>query len=141
MEEPVRLRAPARQLLTYPLMATALFVLAGALPPHRAPLALFPVGILLMIGPAYGVRLTEEHLVYLSLFGRHRTRWSSIRAIEVRRSGALSGVTFLDSYTAHRLPHLRPGWVLTDPDFDRKVEVLRRWWAEHRGMDWTPAPP
>jgi hypothetical protein len=129
VEEPVHLRPPLRQYLTLPLLTVALFALTVWLPPHRPQWLLFPLAAVLMIAPARGLLLEGEHLVFWRLLGRRTIPWSSVSAIEVR-TGA---VTVTADHIDQRLPALRPGWLLTDPDFDRKFALLQRWWAEHRG--------
>lgn len=131
MEEPVRLRPPPQQFLTLPAVATALFAVTAWLPPHRPQWLLFPLAAVLMFPPARGLLLEQECLVFWRLLGRRRIPWSQITAIEVR-TGA---VTVTAGHIGQRVTALRPGWVLRDPDFDRKLEVLRRWWAEHRGAN------
>ncbi|PZS35527.1 MAG: hypothetical protein DLM59_02880 [Pseudonocardiales bacterium] len=128
MAEPVHLRPPLRQFLTLPALAIALFALTALLPPHRAQWLLFPLTAVLMIAPARGLLLTDDHLVFWRLFGRRRIAWSDVTEIGVR-TGAL---TVTANHINERLSALRPGWVIKDPEFDRKLEVVRRWWAERR---------
>ncbi len=125
----MHLRPPLRQLATLPTVAMALFAIALRLPPHRPQWLLFPVAAVLMIAPARGLLLTDEHLVFWRLLGRRRLRWTAVTDIEVR-TGA---VTVTADHVNERLSALRPGWVLIDPDFDRKLALLRQWWLDHGG--------
>jgi hypothetical protein len=130
VEEPVHLRPPLRQYLTLPLLTAALFALTVWLPPHRPQWLLFPLAAVLMIAPARGLLLDRDHLVFWRFSGRRSIRWADITSIEMR-TGAL---TVTDHrHISQRLPTLRPGWLLKDRDFDRKLELVRRWWAEHGG--------
>jgi len=126
--EPVHLRPPLRQFLALPALAVALFALTAWLPPHRPQWLLFPLTAVLMIAPARGLRLTEDHLVYWRLFGSRRIAWPDITEMGVR-TGAL---TVTANHINERLPALRPGWLIKDPEFDRKLELVQRWWVEHR---------
>ncbi len=124
----MHLRPPLRQFLTLPALAVALFALTAWLPPHRAQWLLFPLTAVLMIAPARGLQLTDDHLVFWRLFGRRQIAWPDVTEIGVR-TGAL---TVTANHIDERLPALRPGWVIKDPDFDRKLDLVRQWWADNR---------
>lgn len=132
------MRPAARQFLTLPLFATAVFVTAVALPLRGVPWLLFPLAAVLTIPQIYGVKLTDTHLVYLRLLGPQRLPWESIRKIETRSTLISAAVSVLSPVSADRLAAPRQGWLLKDPQFDDKLELLRRWWITHRGESWRP---
>ncbi len=138
MQEEVRLRPAARQFLTLPLFAVAVIVTAILLT-RRVPFLVLPLALLLMIPQVYGVRLTDTHLVYLRLLGPQRLAWSAITYLEERKSGTSVIVIVHSSVSRDRLVTPRQGWVLRDPRYDEKVDVLKGWWVAHRGRNWKPS--
>jgi len=137
VQEEVRLRPAARQFLALPLFAAAVIVLAFVLS-RRVPWLLFVLTSLLMIPQVYGVKLTDTHLIYLRLLGPQRLPWASISDIEERQATTSTVVIAHSPISRDRLAAPRQGWVLRDPHFDQKADLLRRWWVGHRGSNWRP---
>jgi len=107
---------------------------------RRVPVLLVVLTALLMIPQVYGVKLTDTHLIYLRLLGPQRLPWGSISQIEERPTSISSTVIAHSPLARDRLAAPRQGWVLRDPHYDDKLELLRRWWVAHRGQNWRPPP-
>ncbi|MEE1766633.1 MULTISPECIES: hypothetical protein [unclassified Streptomyces] len=76
-----------------------------------------------------GVTLAEDALVVRGL-RRRRIPWTGIRHLEVRR---VVGVRQITVHTADgRRATLRTPTSFLDREFDRKVEILTRWWHARR---------
>ncbi|MFD9539827.1 hypothetical protein [Streptomyces sp. NPDC060022] len=92
------------------------------------------VGVLgaLALTRSTGVRLTHEHLVAISPFGRRerRIRWADVSGIDVRRTFGVTRVN-ISLVTGERLTLSAPMSFL-DRRFDSRVGELNRWWEAHR---------
>ncbi len=137
MQEEVRLRPAARQYLALPLFAVAVMVIAFLLS-RRVSWLLVVLTVLLMIPQVYGVKLTDTHLIHLRLLGPQQLPWGSINEIEERHTSTSTLVIVHSPISKDRLVTPRQGWLLRDPDFDAKLEVLKRAWVQRRGKNWRP---
>lgn len=89
------------------------------------------LGALVLARPT-GVRLTLEHLVTFSPFGRQERRinWADVSGIDVRRTFGVTSV-HISLVTGERLTLPAPMSFL-DRRFDGRVGELTRWWETHR---------
>ncbi len=108
MQEEVRLRPAARQFLALPIFAAAVFAAVVALPYNGVPWLLFPLTALLLIPQMYGVKLTENDLIYLRLFGPQRLAWSSITEIECRTWISTAVIVYSPTSTDRLVAPRRP---------------------------------
>ncbi|MFI6335947.1 hypothetical protein [Streptomyces sp. NPDC050535] len=110
-------------LIAVSVVWAAALVLGGALPSY------------------FGITLTPAAAVVHNL--RRRTiPWSDVQAIGVEP--LLGTRTVVIHEVSGRRTRLRApitGFLAWDRGFEEKVDVIGRWWWEHRGPDWTPAPP
>lgn len=86
----------------------------------------------LVLPRSTGVRLTLEHLVTFSGFGRRERRipWADVSGIDVRRTFGVASVN-IALVTGERLTLPAPMSFL-DRRFDGRVGELNRWWETHR---------
>ncbi|MEU2432523.1 hypothetical protein ABZ611_23995 [Streptomyces sp. NPDC007861] len=91
------------------------------------------IGALVRSPHGAGARLTLEHLVIVSSFGRRRRiRWADVSRIDVRRTAGVRQVS-VSLVTGERLVLAAPMSFL-DPRFDARVGELTDRWHRHRGL-------
>nr|WSY53555.1 hypothetical protein OG999_27815 [Streptomyces sp. NBC_00886] len=92
--------------------------------------------------PSYfGITLTPSAAVVRNL--RRRTiPWADIQGVQIESIlGTRSVVLHEADGRRTRLRAPFTGFLAWDRHFEEKFHVIGRWWLDHRGPDWTPAPP
>ncbi|MGW0885205.1 hypothetical protein [Streptomyces sp. NPDC002671] len=100
---------------------------------------LLPVA--LITSPPFGVTLTPSAAIVRNL--RRRTiPWSKVQAIQIEPLfGSRTVVIYEACGRRTRLRAPITGFLSWDRSFEEKFHTIGRWWLDHRGPDWAPAPP
>lgn len=107
-------------------------------PPLAA--ALLPF-VLLIASRPFGVTLTQSAAVVHNL-ARRTIPWADVQAIQIESSlGTRTVVIYEASGRRTRLRAPITGFLSWDRTFEEKFHPIGRWWLDHRGPDWAPAPP
>jgi hypothetical protein len=94
------------------------------------------------LGRWFGITLTTTDAVLYSLRPR-RIPWTSIQAVTQEHVIGTRQVA-LWTDTGQRIALRAPivAWPgVGNKQFDKHFHTIGRWWLEHRGADWSPAPP
>ena len=83
-----------------------------------------------------GLTLRPDAAVVHRPFSSLRIPWSGIQAVTVEDDLGCCVLLWTSDRTRHRLA-APATWRRTER-FDAIVDVIGRWWLDHRGSDWTP---
>ncbi|MFJ4844629.1 MULTISPECIES: hypothetical protein [unclassified Streptomyces] len=104
------------------------------------PPVVLPIAMLVFSRP-YGITLTPSAAVVHNL-SRRTIPWADVQAIGTEWVfGARSVVIHEAGGRSTRLRAPLTGFLIRDRAFEEKFHTIGRWWLDHRGPDWAPAPP
>ncbi|MFJ5213826.1 hypothetical protein ACIP98_03870 [Streptomyces sp. NPDC088354] len=97
--------------------------------------------VVLIASHPFGVTLTPSGAVVHNLT-RRTIAWADVQAIGTESVLGARFVVIQEAGGRHtRLRAPLTGFLSWDRAFDEKLATIGRWWLDHRGPHWAPAPP